>query len=485
MTDAQREAVVLFEAMVSEQAREGAGYADGKYSYSKEGRKNAQMLREIIHRGLSVQAAGDALVNKAKGLDYRFNPEEPRDAWLANFKHPQLNELVDAIGSFGLIDGPTVVGGRTVVQRAYDITRTFENIFTSEVDMSSLQRSIKRTVASGHFPLPRSGTFHVVTRAYLAGTDTVYNLYDDYRTNAPYYIEDNAVHAQDRAKELGDIFKGQIYTIKEPGKPDIELELRAEYAKSPQVSGLSGHVSLTEFASTLERLGINLNLGERDRLNDALSGLDSSVRRNMKREQTPGYDKDIFGKGVLPQMNAASHVIGMITHGHNLDEVLLDNQLWEGTHQGVLAAHARLKAVEAGGNVSQIKIAQREYDQIAWQRYNSGNVNSPKTLMYKGYGANRKSIERATLGKAEDYRDAGKQVVGFLKQNGGNIDGIEDYFTRGFAGKMKMLVVVGQLGMNPALALHNMSAVITHAGPYLASYSAKRGFGGGFGTVRA
>ena len=458
-----------------------ARFIDGRWTYDDASIRKAGVFLNEFNRGLWVPAKAADWGKIARGET--IVSSDKRDDNIKSLNTPEYRAIAQDIAGFWT-DGHKALSDTVREQAAYRITKGMNDLYTSDVDLQGIIRNTKRTLMGAYIPLHREGTFEIRLKAYIAGTDRQTAVPEDMKHQLPYMQTASEPDAAVAKKDLDALYTGKVFTITPLDGEPVQIELRAEYGRAPQTAGLEGRVSIAQVTELLNRLDIAIKAPDREKLIKATAAIGDSARKSIERQGTPGWNPDVI-KGVAKHLEMKSHVIAKILHSHSIDSILLDDQLWRGDRGKLTALHNAMLEAEKGDNTESIQNAQREYDQYAFQYYNSADKGGRGVKMYRGRGKNRKSKEYQTLGEGELHRDNAKGLLSWYKDVDNVVDGTDELFGKGLAAKLKLAVIVMQLGGNAAVAIHNSSAVVTHAIPYLATYNAKRGYGGGFGFPKA
>ena len=208
------------------------------------------------------------------------------------------------------------------------------------------------------------------------------------------------------------------------------------------------------------------------------------ARRSLQRSGTAGWDADVV-RSVSEHLETMSHAAGKTFYSHKLNKYTTDVKLWsKGNKKKLNRLRERMEQVERTGNDEQIKIAQQQYDAYANQYRYSAEKGETITV-FKGSGRGRESMQVATEGEGNRYIDISSGLLDFYGK-AGNIDVSTEDMLSGEAGSfIKLLTVTSQLGGSFATGLINTMSMVTHSIPYLSTYNAKTGYGGGFGMSRS
>lgn len=442
--------------------QEGSGYR-----YNEDSVKRANDFIEEINK---------ALHNPLKVNDWKTaNPNEKA----SQFQGERYQDI---------IDGLERLNGLGLSQRqAYTVTNAIRNIYLLDVKNSNAEFLAKRTIMGAYVPFTRRGKFQVMLKAVGPNGKAV-DLSDDFRNSMPYFQVNSREEAREVAAELEASFNNNTYEVTDSDSNPVNVQFVAEYSVARQSQPITHSVNLNEFTDVLSRLNISVTPQERERIVVALTRQGERARRSLQRSGVAGWDQDVV-RSVAEHLETASHMAGKAKFRHKLNGIMIDNNKWRGDPQKLEDLHNEMLEAERSGNFQRIQIARKNYDSYAAMYKYSADVGTSKTFkVYKNpkIGTNtRESVDIKPLGRGEIYREEAKRLVAWYG-DAANIDQSTEDMLSGEAGsKFKMLVVLGQLGGSVATAAVNSTSIVTHAGPYLATYNAKRGYGGGFGLGKA
>lgn len=366
---------------------------------------------------------------------------------------------------------------------AKTVTETIQNLLILDLKNTNNEFNAKRTVLGGYVPFTRRGKFQVTLRAFDNDGNEV-ELADHTKNVLPYYQVATQEDARALEKELTEDFGGTNYKFIDNNLQEVEVTLEARTAAVSKSAPVSSEMNLNEFTSIMARIGINLKPEQQKKIITALTKQSDRARKSLQRSGTAGWDADVV-RSVSEHLETMSHAAGKTFYSHKLNKYTTDVKLWsKGNKKKLNRLRENMERVEQTGNDEQIQIAQQQYDAYANQYRYSAEKGETITV-FKGSGRGRESIQVATEGEGNRYKDIASGLLDFYGR-AGNIDVSTEDMLSGEAGSaIKLLTVTTQLGGSLATGLINTMSMVTHSIPYLSTYNAKTGYGGGFGLGRS
>lgn len=457
-------------------------------------RRAAAMYQNIRYAGSDVANAGVEIKKKANKESEEFVIAFGRalfndlafDAWMgdpkivgemkedfAEFQKAEYDDLRTALSSLrsklSEADKKLGVDGTSgVVQKA------IRDLFLFDLQSKNADYYAKRTILGSYVPFSRRGSEQVK----LVAVDSKGNpvaLDENIRSTLPYFQFDSRDEALTAAEELDAEFgNDNEWTLKDDSGNDIKVRFKAEVSKSRQSSDLTEAVNFNEFVYVLNRLNINLAPEARERIVTTLTNQNSRARRNLQRSGTEGWDKDVV-RSVSEHLETSAHVAAKKLYRHRLDDILLNNASWLGDDQKLQSLKAAVDSATSDGERAR---ASREYDEYAYMYRYMKATGKGNTVEIDG-----KKVP--TLGRGEDYRAEANQVLRWYSETTNITDSTEDMLSGEAGSALKLATVLMQLGGSVATAVINLASLVTHSLPYLSYYNSARGFGGGYGEVKA
>jgi len=256
----------------------------------------------------------------------------------------------------------------------------------------------------------------------------------------------------------------------------VEVELFATIEEAATKAPLLDTINYDEFIQTLIRNNININPRERAGLVQSLASSHSSARSNLMRSGTPGWNADLV-RSTAEHLERQAHIAGKNRHNHRLAEIMADRDksLWFGSQKKLDGFVERVRIAEKVGNPHALFMAEKALAEYQHQMLHSSGSDG---FQVKQRDGTYKTFEGK--GKGNRYKDVVADVLAFRNQNPDTMVGLDSRVDK-IAGPMMEFTALVQLGLALAPGMVNLTSIITHAGPLLATFNKKTGYGGGFG----
>jgi hypothetical protein len=449
--------------------------------------------KEIYSEGATLEGVGIKYDPKAQDKAERFIRDVNRALWepkkLEDWVSGNTTEVpVLQDGSEQFTD---VVNSLQQLHEIYNnkkadaktVTETIQNLLILDLKNTNNEFNAKRTILGGYVPFTRRGKFQVTLRAFDNDGNEV-ELADHTKNVLPYYQVATAEDARALTEELTQDFSDTKYKFVDNNLQEVEVTLEARTAAVSKSAPVSSEMNLNEFTSIMARVVGSLNPEQRKKIITALTKQSDRARKSLQRSGTAGWDADVV-RSVSEHLETMSHAAGKTFYSHKLNKYTTDVKLWsKGNKKKLNRLRENMERVEQTGNDEQIQIAQQQYDAYANQYRYSAEKGETITV-FKGSGRGRESIQVATEGEGNRYKDIASGLLDFYGR-AGNIDVSTEDMLSGEAGSaIKLLTVTTQLGGSLATGIINTMSMVTHSIPYLSTYNAKTGYGGGFGMGRS
>lgn len=353
----------------------------------------------------------------------------------------------------------------------YVLQNKVKQLFLDQHNLTGRDTAIRRSIMTGYTPVMREGTWQTRVQAYVNGKPVeVKDAHQDLLAYSQFETETDAL---DMVKMLDEEFKGKTYDLlvrNENGEfvpTKVTLGTRAErvldaVAADPQLN-------LQDFLYGLNIFNVNLNPASMERIVTTLTRQADRARMRLNFSQTPGFDPTTGILAVSRHIESRASTIAKAATRQPLRELMNLNlegsrQLWEGDKPRVDALAAEVARLKADPNASAdaVRYAERELSHAQYQyRMTNPEGRAGRSMIYYNQAA-------ATM----DYLEANKFVD-------------ESNFGSGpVASRVRAYTATWQLGGSLAQGALNLISPYTNWMPYMASYNAKSGFGGGFGIGR-
>jgi hypothetical protein len=359
-------------------------------------------------------------------------------------------------------------------EQSFVVQKAIRDLFLFDLQSKNADYYAKRTILGGYVPFTRRGTEQV----RLVALDAKGNpaaLDENIRATLPYFQFEDRSEALDVAEKLDQEFGGDNeWMLKDDAGNDIKVRFKVEVSRVRQSPDLTEAVNFNEFVYVLNRLNINLAPQARERIVTTLTRQNDRARKNLMRSGTPGWDKDVV-RSVSEFLETSAHVAAKKLYRHRVDDVLLNNDNWLGSDERLKTLKDAVDSATTDGERAR---ARREYEEYAFMYRYMKATGKGNTVEINGK-------ELPTLGRGEDYREEAKQVLRWYSEATNITDSTEDLLSGETGSRLKLLTVLMQLGGSVATSVINLASIVTHSLPYLSYRNPKRGFGGGYGEVKA
>ena len=449
--------------------RAAAVYQNMRYEASDVANAGVEIKRKANKESEDfVVAFGRALFNDDVYAvwmkDPNAKPEIAKD--LAEFQKAEYDDLRAAL--------PSLREKVKTDNQSFVVQKAIRDLFLFDLQSKNADYYAKRTILGSYVPFSRRGSEQVKLVAVDSKGNPVV-LDENVRSTLPYFQFNSRDEALTAAEELEAEFGGDNeWTLKDDAGNDIKVRFKAEVSKTRQSPDLTEAVNFNEFVYVLNRLNINLAPEARERIVTTLTNQNSRARRNLQRSGTEGWDKDVV-RSVSEHLETSAHVAAKKLYRHRLDDILLNTANWLGDDQKLKSLKAAVDSATSDGERAR---ASREYDEYAYMYRYMKATGKGNTVEIDGK-------EVPTLGRGEDYREEAKQVLRWYSESTNIADSTEDMLSGEAGSALKLLAVLMQLGGSVATAVINLASLATHSLPYLSYYNPARGFGGGYGEVKA
>lgn len=442
----------------------------------------ARTYREIQYEGVDLEGAGIKLKKESSDKAERFLiavtralHEQARvkdwttqadDEFTSEFnKDPQYAWVKDAVGSLN-------AKGMTQ-QQTFKVQKAIRDLFLFDMQTQNSDYYAKRTILGSYAPLVRRGRLQVKLTAYDEKGNVV-RLADNVKGVMPYFRMDDKPVANDIQANLAEMFEGKTWTLEDEDGQPIKVTLKAEQSVARQTPDLAEAINYNEFIYVLNRLNVNLEPRERQRVVEALTAQNEAARRNLQRTGNPGWDTDVI-RSVSEYLETSAHVAAKKIYRHRLDDVMANSSLWLGDDNKLRTLKAAVDNAKNEGDKAQ---AQREYDRYAYMYKYMKAEGAGNTVEINGK-------QEATLGRGETYREEAKKLIRWHGDHLNITDSTEDILSSEVGSTLKMLTVLMQLGGSVATALLNVVSLVTHSWTFSTFYNSERGYGLGFGGAKS
>jgi hypothetical protein len=355
-------------------------------------------------------------------------------------------------------------------EQTYKVQRAIRDLFLFQTQTQNAEYYAKRTILGSYVPFTRRGRLQVNLVAY----DENGNIVQVDAATAgvmPYFQADEKAVADEIRSQLSELFDGKTYTVLNNEDQEVKVTFKAESSVANASPDLNDVINFNDFVYVLNRLNINIEPKERQRIVEALTSQNETARRNLLRTGNPGYDRDVV-RNVSEFLESSAHVAAKKIYRNRLDDVIQNKNYWLGSAEKLKQLERAVKYAKTDNERAR---AQREYEKYAYQYIH---------MKAEGHSINVNGTTHETLGRGRLYQEEAKKLIRWHSEQINLSNSTEDMLTE-YGSPLKMWTVLMQLGGSVASAAINVVSLLTHSWAYLSYYNAERSYGGGYGAGRA
>ena len=344
-------------------------------------------------------------------------------------------------------------------------------------------RAYREAVLGRYVPVSREGAMQVsVGLADTSGrplsSEQIQSLPDELRRMLPYFRAKNERDAKLIQKRLQEAFEALGDVDIEDGPLVFRFEARVSAAGAQQTqTPTMSSIQLRQMLDTIELRGAGVPQEARNALAQAM---DQQERSTLAPR--PGADKQLahtIAQWIYGTNDRASRTL----HAPRVHGLLTAPMgAWTGENDLELPNRvaAKFDEAQAEGDLAGMEKARREWDATVYKM----EWMLPERPGGYSYTLAGKTREFQGRGEGERMRDEVIRNVEWINQPG-SLDHADDWLERGAVGQAKQLAMLSMLGANLATAGLNVTSVFMNTMPWLATYNAKNGYGGGFGVGKS
>lgn len=377
----------------------------------------------------------------------------------------------------------------------------------AELSFTSAEISSRKMLVQGYTPINRTEEgFQIRTQAYDPETNEMLQMENEYRDRAVYRMVGTADEATRLAAAMqrevsstdlpadapGDIV---IKTIKDKDGRDVKVraykvmtrkagesefkmrEVVLRFESSAAATGVSTPLSLNlnEFLRGLRQYGLNVHPSKLEQIVVDMTAQDSKARKRLEQTGNPGYE--VQGgvtalEAIARHIDTRASLIAKIQMRPKLDRLMNvklseSRKLWFGDQEkldGLKKAYD--DAVSSGADESTVFLAKKEYDRLKYQM-----------------GKTIETVNGVPVNMGNKYLSEGHSLLTFV--NGNRDVNESDWGSGPVASFVRRWVSAVQLGGSLAQPIMNNVGPFTNFIPWLGSFNAKNGYGGGAGIKNA
>ena len=404
-----------------------------------------------------------------RSYDGRRSPDPVTDRDAVRQARKDYRDLVKAIVDWDLptiqrIMGTDVKYARVTLDED-TVKATVSRLAKLDHDVRVASARAEQTLAGAYLHFGRAGTEKVRMIAVDSQGHEV-ALSDEWRGVVPFWAFETRREAEPWAEKAVEAMNaGGKMTVQDEAGEDVSVTWKAKVETSGERSPPNEAGSWGGLMAMLDQAGIEIDSGAREKLTN-LYAKETSLKGSMlERAGNPGWDEN--GQRAITQWaEAQSYQAARAGVSHKYNAIFRDTTRWTGSREKLASLEAK---VDGARNAAERRAAERRADRYAYQMLymHSGEFRyKGKTIKGRGQGM---MLRDHALRSHEQLRQMGE---------GGDVGAL---FDRGFIGQLRMMTTVMLLGLSPASAALNMQAPLTFSIPWLATYNAETGTGGGYG----
>ena len=393
------------------------------------------------------------------------------------------------------------------------ITRTTENEFAAqnavaefaaaEMSFTSAETSARKMLVQGYTPIIRKQQgFQIRVNAFDAETGAFVQMDTEHKGLAVYRTAGSMEEVTTLANQMNGQFADtenipegatdveiatvdgkpvRTYKMKVRGKGEIDFKERRVIIRAEASAAVTGvttplNLNINEFLRGLRQYGLNVTPTKLEQIVIDMSAQDAKARKRLEQTGNPGYQVE---GGVTALEAIAQHVDGRASLISKIQmRPLIDRlmniklsesqKLWFGDKQKLSALKKAYDAAEADPNANEAArfLAKAEYTDYAAKMKNTITTKN-------GVDVN---VGNKYLSEAQD-------LMAFV--NGNRDVNESDWGSGPVASWFRRWISSVQLGGTLAQPIMNNVGPFTNFLPWLGSFNAKNGFGGGAGFKNA
>ena len=361
-------------------------------------------------------------------------------------------------------------------------------IIAADVAFERHTRQTKRSILNGYVPVMRTGDKQVRVSAMVDGKPVT--LAPEWQDALALSHFESEADAQKARETLNGSFKGktvEALVLDKDATTDsnavykpMQVTLVARVDDVLEVPATDPRTNLDDFLSTVRRLNINLTPSEMEKVITTLTATTDAARRRLQFSNTPGYDRASAPASVAKHIQSRASTIGKLYAIPKMDQLLdRDGEMfryWTGNRDGVIALKEQLDAAKTDTERTRLK---RALDMALYQ-YKQTNLGADN---WDGSRASAPPEDQITRSRINRYYNESVRTLDSIV-SARSLTESEFENKRGIS-ELRAGASIMYLGLSVSNGLLNLASVQTNWLPYMASYNAKNGFGGGFSVGRA
>lgn len=345
-----------------------------------------------------------------------------------------------------------------------------KQLILNQHNLNTRDRIARRAMMTGYTPVIREGTHQMRLQAFVG--DKPVEVKDAHQALLTYSQFDTRNAAINMAKQFNGELQGKTFELlvrNDEGEfVPTKVTLRATTGAVLDAVAADPQLNLQEFLYGMNLFNISVNPAVMERLVTTLTRQENSARQRLNYSQTPGFDPTSGILAISKHIESRASIIAKATTRQELRELMnLDlpesRALWEGDAARVRALEAEMARLEADPNAS---------DEA--KRYTRSQLTQAQYQYRKTNPRGDVSYSRANL-----YYNQAASTLNHLESTA-LVDDTVGLGSGPVASRVRAFTSMLQLGASVAQGALNLLSPETNWIPYMASFNAKNGFGGGF-----
>ena len=345
-----------------------------------------------------------------------------------------------------------------------------KQLILNQHNLNTRDRIARRSAMTGYVPVIREGTHQMRLQAFVG--DKPVEVKDAHQALLTYSQFDTRNAAINMAKQFNGELQGKTFELlvrNDEGEfVPTKVTLRATAGAVLDAVAADPQLNLQEFLYGMNLFNISVNPAVMERLVTTLTRQENSARQRLNYSQTPGFDPTSGILAISKHIESRASIIAKATTRQELRELMnLDlpesRALWEGDAARVRALEAEMARLEADPNAS---------DEA--KRYTRSQLTQAQYQYRKTNPRGDVSYSRANL-----YYNQAASTLNHLESTA-LVDDTVGLGSGPVASRVRAFTSMLQLGASVAQGALNLLSPETNWIPYMASFNAKNGFGGGF-----
>lgn len=367
-----------------------------------------------------------------------------------------------------------------------------KQLVLSELSNNDAELYTKRTLATGYIPVLREGQFEVRVEAVDVATGKRVTLKDSHKQLLTYSQFANDSDARSMAANVDAVFQTdgkrteyEVLAFDEATRQYVpkKVQLFARSGAALEEVAVAPELNLNDFIRGLRQFDINITPAKMERLVVSLTRQNAAARNRLEFSGTPGYDTTQGIVALSRHIESRASTTAKTQTRSRFRELMNLNlpssqRVWNGDVEKVIRLREAYDAITAQADASreQVVLARQEFEKALYM-YRTTNPAQG------GWDGRRDTLQ--AFGMAGGPSDRGMQYYNEAARTLSFLDGNRfvdesDFGSGKVASAVRGYTSMLQLGGSLAQGALNFLSIGSNWVPYMASYNAKNGFGGGF-----